>query len=113
LALAVLALVISPNLIWNATHGFATVQHTAANANWSGQSLFNPGELLDFIGSQFGVFGPVAFGVLLFGSGLLAVRRRLTEADITLLCFAAPPLLIVAGQALISRANANWAAAGY
>ena len=113
LALAALALVISPNLIWNATHGFATVQHTAANANWSGQSLFNPGELLDFIGSQFGVFGPVAFGVLLFGSGLLAVRRRLTEADITLLCFAAPPLLIVAGQALISRANANWAAAGY
>lgn len=112
-ALGAFLVVIAPNMIWNAVHGFATVQHTAANANWSAGKLFNPGELVDFLGSQFGVFGPIPFGVLLFGAGLLAWRKRLTGADLTLLCFAAPPFVIVTVQALISRANANWTAAGY
>ena len=112
-ALGALLLVLAPNLIWNAAHGFSTVQHTAANANWSAAQLFNPGELLDYLGSQFGVFGPIPFAVLVGGGVVLALRRRLRRPDLLLLCFAAPPMIIVAAQALISRANANWAAAGY
>lgn len=106
-------LVMAPNLIWNARHGFSTVQHTAANANWSPGDLFHPREMLDFLVSQFGVFGPIPFAVLVGGAVLLAWRRRLTAADLTLLCFALPPFLIVTLQALLSRANANWTAAGY
>jgi len=113
LALAAALIVMAPNLVWNARHGFATVQHTAANANWSAQSLFNPGELADFVGSQFGVFGPIPFAVLIGGTALLALRRRLQAADLLLLCFALPALLIVTGQSFISRANANWAGAAY
>jgi 4-amino-4-deoxy-L-arabinose transferase-like glycosyltransferase len=105
--------ILAPNLIWNALNGFATVQHTAANAAWGGRQLFNLPELGDFLASQFGVFGPIPFAVLIGGMVLLAVRRRLTEADLLLACFAIPPLLIVAGQAFISRANANWSGAGY
>ncbi|HEY9237053.1 MAG TPA: 4-amino-4-deoxy-L-arabinose transferase, partial [Phenylobacterium sp.] len=101
------------NLIWNARHGFATVQHTAANANWNARSLFNFGELGEFVLSQFGVFGPIPFAVLIGGGVLLAVRKRLQPADLMLLCFAVPALLIVTIQAFVSRANANWAAAGY
>jgi 4-amino-4-deoxy-L-arabinose transferase-like glycosyltransferase len=108
-ALAILA----PNLIWNALNGFATVHHTAANAAWGGRQLFNLPELADFLVSQFGVFGPIPFAVLIGGSVALALRRRLNEADLLLVCFALPPLLIVAGQAFISRANANWSGAGY
>ncbi|MET0294746.1 MAG: glycosyltransferase family 39 protein [Phenylobacterium sp.] len=110
--LAAFALIVAPNLAWNAAHGFSTVQHTAANADWSGR-LFNPAELGDFLVSQFGVFGPLPFAVLVGGAALLAARRRAPEADVLLLCFALPPFLIVAGQAFISRANANWAGAGY
>ncbi|WP_370689784.1 ArnT family glycosyltransferase [Phenylobacterium sp.] len=106
-------LVMAPNLIWNARHGFSTVTHTAANANWRASDLFHPGAMLEFLGSQFGVFGPIPFAVLVGGAVLLAWRRRLTAADITLLCFALPPFLIVTLQALLSRANANWTAAGY
>jgi len=36
-----------PNIIWNLNHDFATVSHTAENANLSGP-LINPGELLSF-----------------------------------------------------------------
>jgi 4-amino-4-deoxy-L-arabinose transferase-like glycosyltransferase len=113
LALAAFLLILAPNLAWNAAHGFSTLQHTAANAAWGGRQLFNFGELADFVASQFGVFGPIPFAVLIGGATVLAWRRRLQPADLLLLCFALPPLLIVTGQSFISRANANWSGAGY
>ncbi len=112
-ALLAFAAVLAPNLAWNATHGFATFQHTAANAAWSGVQLFNIGEMAAFVGSQFGVFGPIPLGVLIVGVALAVRRRAIDPADLTLLCFTLPPLLIVTGQAFISRANANWSGAGY
>lgn len=112
-AAAALALVLAPNLVWNATHGFATFRHTAANAAWSGVQLFNLGELGAFVGSQFGVFGPIPLGVLAVGLWLAARRRALDPRDLLLLCFTLPPLAIVMVQAFISRANANWSGAGY
>lgn len=107
-----LAAVIAPNLVWNAAHQFATVSHTAANADLGG-SLFNPGEMLGFIGEQFGVFGPIPFAVLAGAGITLAVRRRLTGPDLLLACLTVPPLAAMIVQALVSRANANWAASAY
>ena len=110
---AALFAVFAPNMVWNYQHHFSTLEHTAANANWKSGKLFNPMELIQFVGSQFGVFGPVPFGVLGGGALLLAFRKRLAEADVMLLCFALPPLVTVAAQAFVSRANANWAGAAY
>jgi 4-amino-4-deoxy-L-arabinose transferase-like glycosyltransferase len=110
---AALFVVFAPNMWWNYQHHFSTLEHTAANANWKNGNLFNPMELVQFVGSQFGVFGPVPFGVLGGGALLLAFRKRLAQADIMLLCFALPPLVTVAAQAFVSRANANWAGAAY
>jgi 4-amino-4-deoxy-L-arabinose transferase-like glycosyltransferase len=112
-ALLALAAVMAPNLAWNAAHGFATFQHTAANAAWSGVQLFNLAEAGLFLLSQFGVFGPIPLGVLIVGVALALLRKRLSAADLTLLCFTLPPLIIVTAQAFISRANANWSGAGY
>ena len=112
-AVLAFAVVLAPNLAWNAHHGFATFQHTAANAAWSGVQLFNVTEMGLFLGSQLGVFGPIPFVVLGIGVGLAVLRRQVSQADLLLLCFALPPLLIVTAQAFISRANANWSGAGY
>ncbi|MBI1200665.1 MAG: phospholipid carrier-dependent glycosyltransferase [Phenylobacterium sp.] len=112
-AVAALAAVLAPNLAWNAAHGFATFQHTASNAAWSGVQLFNLVALGEFVVSQFGVFGPIPLGVLIVGVGLAIARRRLSGHDLMLLCFTLPPLVIVTAQAFISRANANWSGAGY
>jgi 4-amino-4-deoxy-L-arabinose transferase-like glycosyltransferase len=113
LALLALGVVMAPNVIWNATHGFATVQHTAANAAWGGAQLFNFAELGEFLVSQLGTFGPIPFMALAVGMALALVRRRLPPADLALLCFTLPPFLIVTAQAFVSRAHANWSGAGY
>lgn len=112
LAVAAFLAVMAPNLIWNANHDFATVGHTAANANLGGR-LFNPEEMLSFLTGQFGVFGPVPFAVLIGGAAVLAWRKRLLAKDAMLLCFALPPLVVVSLGALLSRANDNWAASAY
>jgi 4-amino-4-deoxy-L-arabinose transferase-like glycosyltransferase len=113
-AVAVFALVLAPNLIWNAQHGFATLHHTAANAALGQRaSPVNPRSLASFLVSQFGVFGPIPFGVLIAGLVLAARRRALAREDLMLLCFVLPPLAVVSAGALVSRANANWSAAAY
>lgn len=114
LAGSILLAFLVPNLAWNAANDFATVQHTAANANWQG-NLFNFSEFLEFVVGQFGVFGFLLFPALI-AAVILAWRNWRdpewqSERLLTLYCV--PALAAVAGQAFISRAHANWAASAY
>lgn len=111
------ALIASPNLGWNITHAFQTVLHTADNADLGGErsglkGLFGPRGPFGYVLGQFGVFGPVPFAVTL-GVFIAAVRRRTAAADTLLLSLAAPALTIVFVEAVVARANANWAVAAY
>jgi 4-amino-4-deoxy-L-arabinose transferase-like glycosyltransferase len=115
-ALAIGAAIFAPNIVWNAQNGFATLSHTADNANW-GDFLLHPAEALEFIGGQFGVFGPILFACLLiFCVNWLREperRARAGEAERLLLTFSMPVLLLMTAQAFLSRAHANWAAFAY
>jgi len=111
-AIAAFLLPMAPNLAWNLSNGFATVAHTASDADWQGRR-FSVVPVLTFLAAQFGVFGPVTFAVLAIGGAGLALRKALTPVDRLLLCFVLPPLAIIAAQAFIARANANWAAVAY
>lgn len=102
---------ILPNLWWNLSNGFATFAHTADNAKWGG-SLLNIGKGLEFIGAQFGVFGPILFAVLM-ATVWRAWREGLPEVEKVLLCFTLPILLLISAQGFVSRAHANWAATAY
>ncbi len=107
----VAAILFAPNVIWNAQHEFQTLAHTAANANWTAE-LFKPLSLLEFLAGQFLVFGVIAFASLNW-----IVSKRKTWSDdpklLMLFVFAMTPLMVVATQAFLSRAHANWAAAAY
>jgi hypothetical protein len=112
IAAGVFAAVIAPNLIWNAGNGLASFGHLAKEAAW-GARRGGPLQALSFLGSQFGVFGPLPFAVLLGGAAWLGARRGLAPADGLLLAWTAPPLLIVLVQAFMAGAKANWAAAAF
>jgi 4-amino-4-deoxy-L-arabinose transferase-like glycosyltransferase len=112
-ASAVAVMVFSPNILWNLTHGFETVRHTASNANWSSANLFNVGHAIKFLGAQAGIIGPVAAAVLAWGLVRAWQERDLSHPDTLMLAMSLPVIAIVAAQAFISRANANWAAPAF
>lgn len=112
--LALFAVTISPNVIWNLLNGLTTVQHTLDNADWvrdpATRAGLNPAGLAEFLASQAAVFGPVLFGGLVW----LALRGGAGDGTRRLmLVFSLPVVLIVSVQALLSGAYANWAAAAY
>jgi 4-amino-4-deoxy-L-arabinose transferase-like glycosyltransferase len=102
---------IAPNIMWNAAHGFPTVAHTEANADW-GRARYNPLSALGFLLSQFGVFGPVLMLGLLASLWRLARDAR-HEPELVLAAFCAPPLALMLVQSFIVEANANWAATAF
>jgi 4-amino-4-deoxy-L-arabinose transferase-like glycosyltransferase len=110
IALLLALLILSPNLIWNAAHGWPTLSHTESNANWS-HARYSVGSVSGFVLGQFGVFGPLMMAGWI--SGLVKVRIRAGGGDIVLAAFSAPILLLIIVQSFISEANANWAAPAY
>jgi 4-amino-4-deoxy-L-arabinose transferase-like glycosyltransferase len=111
IAVPIAAAVVLPNVLWNARNSFITLTHVGHNITGDGVA-FNPLLGLEFLGSQFGVFGPVTFSVLL----LMLVRingPKITRADRLMLCFAVPALALVTVTAFTTRAFANWAAVAF
>jgi hypothetical protein len=112
LALAVAALCLAPNLAWNLAHGFATLRHTADNADL-GRLRFELSEVASFIGAQLGLMGPVLFGFLLAGAADRPADDAMRGNRRLLVCFSLPLILLIVVEAALSRAHANWAAPAY
>lgn len=111
LAAALGLAVYAPNALWNAANGFVSYAHTRDNANLEGQ-LFHPDKLAEFLGGQFGVFGPILFAALVLA--LAAACRRTADGRVRMLAaFALPVLALMTVQAFLSRANANWTAPAF
>jgi Dolichyl-phosphate-mannose-protein mannosyltransferase len=109
-AIGLALLLYSPNMWWNWQNGFVSYLHTRDNAALNG-SLFHPDAFIEFVASQFGVFGPLLFGGLI---SAIATRRVLSEPPTQLLAvFALPTLTMMIAVSFLSRAHANWAAPTY
>lgn len=109
--------VFAPNIVWNAQHGWPTLHHTAAISGLEGKSggllaSLHWASLGDFLAGQLAILGPVLFIAWLLQ--LARPRGWLSDARYRLLaCFALPFLAGISLQALLGRANANWAAMAY
>ncbi|MDW6022141.1 glycosyltransferase family 39 protein [Mesorhizobium sp. BAC0120] len=109
--LVVALAMIAPNLLWNAEHQFATFEHTRENADWGGR-FPNVMGLLAFIGTQAAIIGPVPFAAFILAwrgnaSPVEKEPRRLA------LAMSLPVFFLIAAQAIISKANGNWAATAF
>jgi hypothetical protein len=108
IALPIAAVLMLPNALWVLNNGLVTLHHVGGNITGEGVS-FNLVGGLEFLASQFVVFGPIIFAVLL----IILVRvmqPEITRADRLLLCFVVPALALVTVTAFTTRAFANWAA---
>ncbi len=102
-----------PNLLWNATHDFATLQHTKDNAHLLVSSFFHPDKGLAFLGAQFAVFGPIPMVILIrlvINLPLVIISDKKT---LFMMCFTLPILVLMIIEAFLSRAHANWAAPAF
>lgn len=104
-------IIYAPNFLWNFSNGFVSYHHTEANASLGGP-LIHPSHLLEFFGAQFGVFGPLLFAALI-AIIALAGRTPKDRRAALLICFTLPPLALMLGLSMLSRAEANWAAPSY
>ena len=123
-ALLIAALLFSPNLLWNAQHGFPTLGHTQEISQLD-QAGLHPQRLLEFVLGQWVVGGPLLISVaLLCFLGAPGQARASTppasevgpsEPDAASLhrWFAFPLLLIACAEATLSRAQPNWALPAY
>ena len=103
----IVAAIVQPNIEWNLANDFATAGHTLANANL-GAELLNPWQGAEFALSQLAVAG-AALPLILWAAAK-GWRRPDTRA---LAVFTLVPLAAILIQAVLSRANANWAASAY
>ena len=109
--MGIAALIYSPNLIWNINNHFASFLHTKDNANLEG-ALFHPDMMLEFLGGQLGVFGPVMF--LLLVTLFYRYRKLVQDEHFKMLSwFIIPFFTVITVISLLSRAHANWAAPVY
>jgi hypothetical protein len=112
-AVLLAALIFAPNLWWNAHHGWPTLHHTEDISHLATDAGLHWRSLGEFLGGQFAVMGPVFFGAWL-ALTLWRPRRWWADERLRLLaCFSLPFLGLIALQALLGRANANWAAMTY
>jgi 4-amino-4-deoxy-L-arabinose transferase-like glycosyltransferase len=98
-------IVLSPNIIWNIKNNWVTLSHTSDNASLD-KLNFNLLQGGEFILSQGIMVGP-----LLFIFFLITINKIKYNFETKfLLSFSLPILLIVFGESVLVRANANWAA---
>ncbi|MBU1574835.1 MAG: glycosyltransferase family 39 protein [Alphaproteobacteria bacterium] len=103
------AMVISPNVMWNLSHDLTTVSHTMDNAGWVRHGAkFDLGSLMNFLASQFGVFGLIPMAALIW-----AYLRPRTQTHRALVLLSIPAIFVVSVQSLMDKAYANWAIATY
>ena len=102
-------LIASTNLYWNYLNDFVTVNHTISNANLSVITL-NYNNVIDFLSSQFLVFGPLLLLLYL----LVIMDSFFKDREITLFALISFPIIIlITIQSFLKIANANWAVTAY
>ncbi len=109
-----------PNLWWNYQNDFISFSHNKQNVLSNGIAVY-PLLMLEFIGGQFGLFGPILFSALL---AIPFLRKKLPPKETTASANHLPPLAFLLYTSFtlltvaiifsfLSGAQAHWAAPVY
>ena len=106
------AVIYMPNLIWNYHNHFIMFDQIEDISEIHNNSHFHPNKFLEFLSAQFGVFGPIFFAIYLYLIFKFSIIFSKKEYKL-LYAFSVPFLSVISLQALLERANANWALPTY
>ena len=100
-----------PNLIWNIKNQFIMFKHIKQISDIGEKRIFHPEKLLEFLAGQFAVFNPIFFFIFVKESFKLSNWKNPKLGF--LLSFSIPFLGLISIQALLEKANINWALPTY
>jgi hypothetical protein len=110
IAVLIVALCSLPIVIWNAQHGWITVQHVASDGNlqkhWSPQLRFTK----EFIGAEFGLLNPFYFVGALVAVFALWKKQNRTPLNVYLFSMGAPVVATYFILSFHTRILENWIA---
>ncbi len=114
LVIIIVALAITPTLIWNANHHWITFKHTAHHFEEGGPKFhIELKTFFEFIGTQLVVFSPMTWILMMFlfikGLKYFYSNRKIAY----LLSFSFFPIIPVIFLSFKQRVNANWPAPFY
>lgn len=109
LAFIISILIFSPVIIWNATHDWITLKHTAGQAHIAEGIQISLISFLEFIGSQFGVITPLL--LILMAVSLWQLRGE--KEGSLLFWFSVPVSGFFLLKSIHGKVQANWALPAY
>ena len=110
LALLVFALCTLPVVIWNAQHGWITLDHVAANAGLHGRWHPTLRFFIEFVGAEAGLLNPVFFIGAVWALFAFWPQRHERPLWLYFFCMSAPVFLGYGLWSLHSRVQPNWIA---
>ena len=108
--LAVFALCTIPIFVWNAKHGWVTIDHLAARGGLNQPWRLDAVEFLKFLGMHFGVYSPLVFGGMLAAVWWSCGVAKHSLKTRFLLAFAVPLLAMYFWLSFKQAGEANWTA---
>jgi hypothetical protein len=86
LALGVTALALLPQLVWNAQHGWATVEHLHNRAGLAQAWKFTPNYLIDFVAAELALLNPAFLALIIGGVLTTLAALRAGGAPVAAVC---------------------------
>ena len=111
--LGVFLLAVAPPMLWNANHGWITVEHLRSRGGLDDGFQFHPLAFLEFMGAQFGVYSPLIFGGMLGALWWGCKDARVDFRSKFLVAFALPLLAMYSVLALKKPGEPNWTAPAF
>ncbi len=109
IAFIISIMIFSPVIIWNASHDWVTLRHTAGQAHMAEGIRISPESFFDFVGSQLGVITPLLFFLMAVSVWNLRKKRK----GKFLFWFSVPVFVFFLFKSLQAKVQANWALPGY
>ena len=114
---AITFLFLTPVIVWNAQHDWVSLHHVASQTGADSSGTLSRGNLLEFVGAQFGALNP-GLAILLVCAAIYAIRKTSASDPHRrgmqfLLCIGGSMFAICLIDSLRAKVQANWPAPAY